>query len=68
MGLQIIIRGKNTYGKTRAAQEANLRKDGYAGLSDADFDKMKYAERKLGMKSGFIRAKDVMHIGSEKKK
>jgi len=55
MGLQIIIKGKNKYGKTRAEQEANLRKDGYVGLSDENFDKCKWAEKKLGLKKGFIR-------------
>ena len=55
MTFQIIIKGKNKYGKTRAEQEANLRKDGFQGMSDKDFDKCKWVEEKAGLKHGFLR-------------
>lgn len=54
MGLNIIVRGKNTYGKTRSEQESNLRKDGFAGMSDENYDKCKYLEKKIGVKNGWI--------------
>lgn len=53
MSFQIIIRGKNKYGKSRAEQEANLRRDGYAGMKDEHFDKAKWIEKRIGYK-GFI--------------
>jgi len=59
MGLQIIIRGKNKYGKTRVEQESNLRKDGFSGMDDTNFDKAKFAERRLGIKQGFLRQTQV---------
>jgi hypothetical protein len=62
MSLQIIIKGKNKYGKTRAEQESNLRKDGLSGLSDQDYDKCKWAEKKVGLKDGFIRGAVLNNI------
>jgi len=62
MGLQIIIRGKNKYGKTRFEQESNLRKDGFTGMKDENLDKLKYVEKKLGIKGGFIRQTDLEKI------
>ena len=59
MSLQVIIRGKTTYGKTRAEQESNLRKDGFTGMSDENYDRLKHAEKKLGVKTGFIRQTDI---------
>jgi len=59
MSLQIIIKGKNTYGKTRAEQESNLRKDGYVGMSDSNFSKCKWIEKKLGTTGGFLRQSDL---------
>ena len=59
MGLQIIIRGKNKYGKTRAEQESNLRKDGFTGMKEENFDKCKWIEKKEGLKRGFIRQTDL---------
>jgi hypothetical protein len=53
MSLQIIIRGKNRYGKSRAEQEANLRRDGYVGMKDEHFEKAKWLEKRTGYK-GFI--------------
>jgi len=62
MSLQIIIKGKNTYGKTRSEQEGNLRKDGYKGMSDANLDKCKRVEKSLGIKKGFLRQSDLEKI------
>lgn len=54
MSFHIIIRGKNTYGKTRSEQESNLRKDGMHGLSDEHYDRCKWMEKKAGTKHGFF--------------
>ena len=62
MGLQIIIKGKNKYGKTRAEQESNLRKDGFTGMKDENFDKCKWVEKKHDIKGGFIRQVDLEKI------
>ena len=59
MSLQVIIKGKNTYGKTRSEQESNLRKDGMRGMDDANFDKLRYVEKKYGIKHGFIRQTEL---------
>jgi len=56
MTFHIIIKGKNTYGKTRAEQESNLRKDGLKGMTEENWDKAKYLEKKHGLKGGFIRS------------
>ena len=57
--MYIIIRGKTKYGKTRAEQESNLRKDGHSAMSDENFDKVKYVEKKHSLKQGFIRQADL---------
>lgn len=62
MTLQIIIKGKNTYGKTRAEQESNLRKDGLKGMSEEHHDKCKWVEKKHGIKQGFVPSTDLEHI------
>lgn len=62
MGLQIIIKHKSKYGKTRAEQESNLRKDGYTGMTDENFDKCKWVEKKHGIKGGFIRQSDLEDV------
>ena len=56
MTFQIIIKGQNTYGRTRAEQEANLRKDGLKGMSEENFDKAKWLEKRYHLKKGFIRS------------
>lgn len=56
MTFQIIIKGKNKYGKTRAEQESNLRKDGMKGMSEENWDKCQYVEKKHGLKHGFLRS------------
>jgi len=62
MSLQIIIRGKNKYGKTRFEQESNLRKDGLASMSDENLDKLKYLEKVTELKEGFVRQTDIEKI------
>jgi hypothetical protein len=54
MSVGLIVRGKTKYGKTRAEQESNLRKDGRSSMSDENFDKLRFCEKKLGIKQGFI--------------
>lgn len=53
MSLNIIIRGKNRYGRSRAEQESNLRKDGFVGMKDENFDRAKFIEKNSGFR-GFI--------------
>lgn len=50
MSFHIIIKGKTGYGKSRAEQEGNLRKDGFIGLSDAHLEKAKWLEKRIGWK------------------
>jgi len=54
MGLQIIIRGKAKYGKTRAEIGENLRKDGISthGLfkDRLDRDKAEWLDKKEGLR------------------
>jgi len=52
MSLQIIIKGKSTYGKTRSEQEENLRKDGFKGMDDINLDRCKWMEKKSKEKTG----------------
>jgi len=63
MSLNIIIRGKSSFGKTRSEQEANLRKEGYVGMSDENFDKCKWMEKQIKDKYGsgenFVRQTDL---------
>lgn len=53
MSLNIIIKKPGRYGKSRAEQESNLRKDGYVGMSDENFDRAKFLVKKTGFK-GFV--------------
>ena len=62
MSFNIIVRGKVKYGKTRAEQEANLRKDGFFGMSDENFSKCKYVENKFAFKRGFLRQSDLGRV------
>ncbi len=62
MSLQIIIKGKHKYGKTRSEQESNLRKDGFTGMKDENFEKCQWVEKKIGIKGGFIRQTDLEKI------
>lgn len=56
--MNINIKAK--YGKTRVEQEKNLRKDGFTGMSNENFDKAKWLEKK-GIK-GFVRQADLERI------
>lgn len=66
MALQIIIRGKTTYGKTRSEQESNLRKEGFKGMSDENYEKCKWAEKKIkethGSTENFLRQTDLSTV------
>ena len=65
MTFQIIIKGKNSYGKTRSEQEDNLRKDGLKGMSEENHDKCKWLEKKHWIKDGFTPSPDLEKIGDE---
>jgi hypothetical protein len=56
--MEIIIRGKAKFGRTRSEQEENLRKEGMVSLSDEQLDKIKYIEKKnkeaTGSKENFV--------------
>lgn len=58
----MYISTKAKYGKTRSEQEKNLRRDGFVGMSDENLDKLKYLEKKLGVKGGFIRQTDLEKV------
>jgi len=66
MSLQIIIRGKTNFGKTRSEQEKNLRKEGYIGMSDENLSKCEWVEKKLkeinGSQNSFLRQADLSEI------
>jgi hypothetical protein len=66
MSLQIIIRGKTNFGKTRSEQEKNLRKEGYIGMSDENLSKGEWVEKKLkeinGSQNSFLRQADLSEI------
>ncbi len=69
MSFQIIIRGKEShhkFGKTRSEQEINMRKEWGPTMTDEQFDKLKYAEKKIKEQSGsqknFITMPDVDNI------
>ena len=57
--MEIIIRGKTKFGRTRSEQEENLRKEGMQSLSDEQLDRVKFLERRLKNENG---SKDN-HIG-----
>lgn len=54
MTFHIIIKGRNTYGKTRSEQELNLRKDGKRGMTGAQLEKMQWYEKKYGVKEHIL--------------
>jgi hypothetical protein len=66
VALQIIIKDKTKYGKTRSEQEWNLRKDGFKGMDDDKYDKCKWLEKKLkdktGASEGFINQADLHKV------
>lgn len=61
MSLNIIIRGKNRFGKSRPEQESNLRKSGYVGMTDDHLDRAKFIEKKTGWK-GFIPQTEIKDL------
>ena len=65
--MQIIVKGKpGNYGKTRSEHEKNLRKEWGSTMSDAQLDKLQYAERKIkqqtGAKKYFIKGQDIDEV------
>jgi hypothetical protein len=58
--MEIIIRGKSKFGRTRSEQEQNLRKEWGGTITDEQLDKMKYLEKKakevVGSTENFISA------------
>jgi len=61
--MEIIIRGKTKFGKTRSEQEFNMRKEWGVTMNDGQLDKIKYMEKKtkeqFGSDSNFISLADV---------
>lgn len=59
----IIIKGRNTIGKTRSEQEVNLRKEWGGTMTDENLDKLKFIEKKLKEETGstknFVSQADV---------
>jgi len=69
MPLNIIIKGKDEhhkFGKTRSEHEENMRKEWGQTMTDAQLDKLKYAERKIGEETGsrknFITGQDIDRV------
>jgi len=62
----IIIKGKNTIGKTRSEQEVNLRKEWGETMSDENLDKCKFIERGLkdatGSKQNFLKQTHIEDV------
>jgi len=56
--MEIIIRGKSRFGRTRSEHEQNLRKEGMSSLSDEQLDRVKFLEKRVkneqGSKENFI--------------
>ena len=60
----IIIKDRpNRFGKTRSEHEKNLRSEGWTTLSDIQFDRCKYLEKKSGTNKSFF---DQAQIGKIK--
>jgi len=65
--MHIIIKGgdhdRKIFGKTRAEQEENWRKEGFRSMTDEQLDKLKFAEKKIcdktGKNAGFLRGQDI---------
>jgi hypothetical protein len=64
--MEIIIKGSNSFGKTRSEQEENMRKEWGSTMSDENLDKLKYIERKqkehAGKSGGFVRQVDIEKV------
>jgi hypothetical protein len=50
--MEIIIRGKSKFGRTRSEQEINLRKEGMQSLTDEQLDRCKFLEKKFNKETG----------------
>ena len=50
--MEIIIKGKAKFGRTRSEQEVNLRKEGMASLSDEQLDRVKFLEKRVKNETG----------------
>ena len=50
--MEIIIRGKSKFGRTRSEQEINLRKEGMTSLSDEQLDRVKFLEKRVKNERG----------------
>jgi hypothetical protein len=50
--MEIIIRGKAKFGRTRSEQEENLRREGMVSLSDEQLDRLKFLEKRVKNESG----------------
>jgi len=50
--MEIIIKGRAKFGRTRSEQEQNLRREGMSSLSDEQLDKCKFLEKKFKDQTG----------------
>lgn len=64
MGLQIVIKKPGRYGRSRPEQEANLRKDGFRGMTDENLDRAKFIEKRTGWK-GFIPQAHIKNLSDK---
>jgi hypothetical protein len=56
----IIIKDRPyRYGKTRSEQEANLRKDGMETMSNSQYERLKYLEKKSGYCRSFFDKQEI---------
>ena len=58
--MEIIIKGKAKFGRTRSEQEENMRKEWGRTVTDEQLDKLKHLEKKMkdrtGSKDNFVGA------------
>lgn len=70
--MQVIIKGKNKYGRKRSEIEENLRKDGLVSLSDEQFDRCKHLEKEIKKQAGtdesFLNQKQIDVLSRLKKR
>ena len=60
--VNIIIKGKSNFGKTRSEQAKNLQKEGWGqGLTDEQIDKCEFLERKIKKATGAERIRLHQH-------
>lgn len=62
----ITIKGKTTMGNTRSEQEKNMRKEWGPTMSDKNYDKLQYLEKKgkeqTGSTKNFISQADIDEV------